>query len=191
MKQFTLLTIIFFFIGTLNLSSAEKDRSFLEKILNKDLPGGAGSRRVKKEKKVINTQPVASECKNISDKSFLEKIIRVDLPGGGVKRKVCNRNAKKKQKEDTSYPKISNTDLSVYTGTFDVIDKEGDDKTSLFGMEHKNSNLFRETFLGKFTPVTGGFVTGNSSVYLYTGVEGQYDLGLFKIMLIKVSISEL
>ena len=38
-------------------------------------------------------------------------------------------------------------DISFYTGTFDVIDKEGDDKTSLFGIEHKNPNLFRDTFI--------------------------------------------
>ena len=46
-------------------------------------------------------------------------------------------------------------DISLYTGTFDVIDKEGDDKTSLVGIEHKNPNLFRDTILGKFKPVTG------------------------------------
>ena len=63
-------------------------------------------------------------------------------------------------------------DISIYTGTFDVIDKEGDDQTTLFGIEHKNPNLFRDTFLGKFKPITGGFITGDSSVYLYTGVEG-------------------
>ena len=74
------------------------------------------------------------------------------------------------------------TDISIYTGTFDVIDKEGDDKTSLFGVEHKNPNLFRDTFLGKFKPVTGAFMTGNSSVYLYTGVEGQYGIGPLKIL---------
>ena len=50
-------------------------------------------------------------------------------------------------------------DISFYTGTFDVIDKEGDDQTSLFGIEHKNPNLFRDTFLGKFKPVTGAFMT--------------------------------
>ena len=76
----------------------------------------------------------------------------------------------------------SDTDISVYTGTFDVIDKEGDDKTSLFGIEHKNPNLFRDTFLGKFKPVTGAFMTGDSSVYLYTGVEGQYGIGPLKIL---------
>ena len=41
----------------------------------------------------------------------------------------------------------SSSDLSFYTGTFDVIDEEGDDQTTLFGIEHKNPNLFRDTFL--------------------------------------------
>ena len=74
------------------------------------------------------------------------------------------------------------SDLSFYTGTFDVIDKEGDDQTTLFGIEHKNPNLFRDTFLGKFKPVTGAFMTGNSSIYLYTGIEGQYGIGPLKIL---------
>ena len=75
-----------------------------------------------------------------------------------------------------------NNDISLYTGTFDILDKEGDDQTTLFGVEHKNPNLFRDTFLGKFKPVSGGFMTGKSSVYLYTGVEGQYGLGPLKIL---------
>ena len=75
-----------------------------------------------------------------------------------------------------------NKEISFYTGTFDVIDKEGDDQTSLFGIEHKNPDLFRDTFLGKFSPVSGGFMTGDSSVYLYTGVEGQYGIGRLKIL---------
>ena len=76
----------------------------------------------------------------------------------------------------------NNKEISFYTGTFDVIDKEGDDQTTLFGVEHKNPDLFRDTFLGKFKPVSGAFVTGNSSVYLYTGIEGQYGLGPLKIL---------
>ena len=76
----------------------------------------------------------------------------------------------------------NNKELSFYTGTFDVIDKEGDDQTTLFGVEHKNPDLFRDTFLGKFKPVSGAFLTGNNSVYLYTGVEGQYGLGPLKIL---------
>ena len=73
-------------------------------------------------------------------------------------------------------------EISFYTGTFDVIDKEGDDQTTLFGIEHKNPDLFRNTFLGKISPVSGGFMTGDSSVYLYTGIEGQYGVGRLKIL---------
>tara|TARA_A100001015_G_scaffold3528_1_gene4706 strand:+ start:45 stop:641 length:597 start_codon:yes stop_codon:yes gene_type:complete len=74
------------------------------------------------------------------------------------------------------------SNISFYTGTFDVIDKEGDDQTSLFGIEHKNPNLFRDTFLGEFKPVTGAFMTGDSSVYFYTGIEAQYGIGPLKIL---------
>tara|TARA_B100000579_G_C22695258_1_gene787074 strand:+ start:324 stop:824 length:501 start_codon:yes stop_codon:yes gene_type:complete len=74
-----------------------------------------------------------------------------------------------------------NLDISVYTGTFDVIDKEGDDQTTLIGVEHRNTDLFRNTFLGKFAPVSGAFVTGKESLYFYTGVEGQYNLGIMNI----------
>ena len=82
----------------------------------------------------------------------------------------------------SSFADEGNKDISFYTGTFDVIDKEGDDQTSLFGIEHRNPTLFRDTFLGKFSPVSGGFMTGDSSVYLYTGVEGQYGVGPLKIL---------
>ena len=54
------------------------------------------------------------------------------------------------------------TEINVYAGTFDVIDKEGDDQTSLVGFEHKNENLFRNTILGQFKPITGAFLTGDS-----------------------------
>jgi len=75
-----------------------------------------------------------------------------------------------------------NKEISVYTGTFDVIDKEGDDQSTLLGVEHRNPDLFRNTLLGKFSPVSGGFVTGDNSVYLYTGIEGQYGVGPLKIL---------
>ena len=76
----------------------------------------------------------------------------------------------------------SNNELSFYTGTFDVIDKEGDDKTTLFGIEHKNPELFRDTFLGTFKPITGAFITAKDSAYIYTGVEAQYGIGPIKIL---------
>ena len=78
-------------------------------------------------------------------------------------------------------PAKSDTGYSFYTGTFDTIDKEGDDKTKMFGVEHRNSDLFRNTILGKFSPLTGAFITKKDSVYLYTGVEADYNIGKLKI----------
>ena len=71
--------------------------------------------------------------------------------------------------------------LSFFTGQFDIIDKEGDDKTHLVGFEHNDENLFRDTFLGKFSPVSGAFITGKNSLYFYTGIQADYDLGKIKL----------
>ena len=71
----------------------------------------------------------------------------------------------------------NNTELSFYSGIFDTIDDEGDDKSNLFGLEHKNTNLFRKTFLGKISPITGAFLTDKNSMYLYTGIQADYNLG--------------
>ena len=94
-----------------------------------------------------------------------------------------NSMINKKNKSFSQKNKINDTrqNISLYTGTFDTIDKEGDEKTSLVGIEHKNENLFRDTLLGRFSPTTGGFVTGKSSVYLYTGIEADYNLGPINI----------
>ena len=80
--------------------------------------------------------------------------------------------------------KISGTEneYNFYVGTWDTIDKEGDDKTKLYGIEHSNGNLFRNTILGKFSPISGGLVTGKGSVYLYTGVQAKYELGPLDIV---------
>ncbi len=80
-----------------------------------------------------------------------------------------------------SYAEQRSKDIMLYTGEFDIIDEEGDDNTTLFGIEHKNPNLHRDTFLGKFSPVTGAFITGKNSLFVYTGIEGQYSIGPMKI----------
>jgi len=72
-------------------------------------------------------------------------------------------------------------EYSFYSGTFDTLDKEGDDQTTLMGFEHRDSDLFKNTILGKFSPITGGFISGKDSVYLYTGIEAQYGIGPLKI----------
>ena len=75
---------------------------------------------------------------------------------------------------------ISDHQYNFYTGNFDFSDNK--QKAILFGFQHQNETLERNTFLGKFSPVSGGFMTGDSSVYLYTGVEGQYGVGPLKIL---------
>jgi len=79
-------------------------------------------------------------------------------------------------------PVKSDTEYSFYVGTFDTIDKEGDDEASLYGFEHNNPILFRDTFVGKFSPITGGFITDKNSIYLYTGVQVQYEVGPLNII---------
>ena len=79
-------------------------------------------------------------------------------------------------------PVKSETEYSFYTGTFDTIDKEGDDEANLYGFEHNNPVLFRDTFVGKFSPITGGFVTDKSSIYLYTGVQAEYEIGPLNVV---------
>ena len=80
-----------------------------------------------------------------------------------------------------SQSQANDTNLSFYTGVFDTIDKEGDDQAKLVGLEHRDNNKFRNTFLGKISPITGGFVSDKNSIYLYTGVEAIYDVGLISI----------
>jgi lipid A 3-O-deacylase len=79
-------------------------------------------------------------------------------------------------------PVKSETEYSFYTGTFDTIDKEGDDEATLYGFEHNNPVLFRDTFVGKFSPITGGFITDKDSIYLYTGVQAEYEIGPLNVV---------
>jgi len=71
------------------------------------------------------------------------------------------------------------TELNVYTGLFDFSDDK--QKAGIIGLEHQNDDLFRETFLGRLSPITGGFLTENNAFYFYTGAQTEYDLGLITI----------
>ena len=66
-------------------------------------------------------------------------------------------------------------EISFFTGTFDYSDHGK--RSTLFGLEHQNENLNRDTFLGNLSPVTGFLITADNAGYLYTGVEAQYKLG--------------
>jgi len=41
--------------------------------------------------------------------------------------------------------------------------------------------LFRKSFLGKLSPITGVFLTEKSALYLYSGVQAEYELGFLTI----------
>ncbi len=94
-----------------------------------------------------------------------------------------NNPAKNKtyQKKQVKVFDEENHNISIYTGNFDINGEVGEHKTNLMGVEHKNKDLFRNTWVGRFSPTTGAFVTGEKSVYLYTGVEADYNLGLITI----------
>ena len=71
------------------------------------------------------------------------------------------------------------TEMNVYTGMFDWSDHN--QKAGLIGIQHQNDELFNETFLGRLSPITGGFLTENNAFYLYSGVQSEFNLGFMKI----------
>ncbi len=75
--------------------------------------------------------------------------------------------------------KSNETELNFFTGMFDFSDDK--QKAGIIGIQHQNDDLFRESFLGRLSPITGGFLTENNAFYLYSGVQAEYDLGFFTI----------
>ena len=49
------------------------------------------------------------------------------------------------------------TEINVFTGMFDFSDDK--QKSGIFGLQHQNDDLFRKSFLGRLSPITGGFIT--------------------------------
>ena len=70
-------------------------------------------------------------------------------------------------------------EISFYTGMFDFSD-DGQ-RAGLFGMQHQNENLTRNSFLGTLSPITGFMITENNAGYVYTGVQAQYSIGNLNI----------
>jgi len=82
--------------------------------------------------------------------------------------------------EDTyEFEELENQELNFFTGMFDFSDHK--QKAGLFGLQHQNEELFRKSFLGKLSPITGGFVTENSAFYIYTGAQADFEFGSFTI----------
>ena len=71
----------------------------------------------------------------------------------------------------------SDQQFNFFIGNFDF----SDDKQAalLYGFQHQNESLQRDSFLGNISPITGGFITENSAAYFYTGIEWNIEMGLF------------
>ena len=70
---------------------------------------------------------------------------------------------------------VQNHELNFFSGMFDFSDQK--QRAILVGFQHQNEELYRDTSLGTLSPITGGFVTENQSLYAYTGVEWNFDIG--------------
>ena len=71
------------------------------------------------------------------------------------------------------------TELNIFTGMFDFSDNK--QSSGLLGLQHQNEELFKKSFLGKLSPITGGFLTEKNAFYLYTGIQAEYELGFLTI----------
>ena len=190
MKFTVVVFISIFFMGN-NYALSGPLKIFedgLDKFIGKPIDSGLDKLRGKKKENTNSIKSAACSKKNNFFEDGIDKITGPVSRGLDklfkTEKKCVNEKVVKKNTSPSksfSYRDDSPQNISVYTGTFDTIDKEGDDKTTLMGIEHKNKDLFRNTWIGKFSPTTGAFVTKKSSIYLYTGVEVDYNLGPINI----------
>ena len=80
----------------------------------------------------------------------------------------------------TSDENLNDNEINIYSGMFDFSD-DGQ-RAALFGLEHQNETLTRESFLGTISPVTGFMLTENNAAYAYTGIQAQYKMGKLNIV---------
>ena len=76
--------------------------------------------------------------------------------------------------------KSNETELNFFTGMFDFSDDK--QKAGIIGIQHQNEDLFRESFLGTLSPITGFILTENNASYFYTGVQTQYKIGKINVI---------
>ena len=66
--------------------------------------------------------------------------------------------------------------FNFFSGVFDFTSSPKK-SSEVFGLQHSNEDLFRDTFLGKLSPITGFMMTADSASYFYTGVQAEYKIG--------------
>ena len=100
-----------------------------------------------------------------SEKKLNKKITDEDIE------KIIEQNEKEIAEDDT--------EINIFGGVFDFSDDK--QRATLAGFQHQNDDLYRKNFLGKISPITGGFITENNAFYLYSGIQSEYDLGFVTI----------
>jgi len=113
-------------------------------------------------------------CLFVNSFTFAEEKSTDNFIERGFKKIFSKKKVEEKSSEE---PQLKG--LNVYSGMFDFSD-DGQ-RASLIGIEHQNHNLYRNTLIGKISPVTGFFVTENNASYIYTGIETNYKLGRLNI----------
>ena len=83
-------------------------------------------------------------------------------------------------KSDEVKKLINPHEYNFFTGMFDFSD-DGK-KSTLVGIQHQNENLYRESFLGTISPISGFMITADNATYAYTGVQAQYKIGALNII---------
>ena len=74
-----------------------------------------------------------------------------------------------------SFADDARSGINFYSGTFDFSDNKK--SSTLFGIEHQNENLYRDTVIGRVSPITGMMITQDAAAYIYTGIEANYSVG--------------
>ena len=108
-----------------------------------------------------------------------------DLTGKGAINAETMKISKKEEEKNYSertkrlFAAKYDTEVNAYGGMFDWSDPK--QHAMLFGLQHQSDELYRESFLGTVSPITGGFITENNAFYIYSGIQWEYDVGPLRV----------
>ena len=83
-------------------------------------------------------------------------------------------------KSEENIDSFNEHEINFYSGMFDFSDHGA--RAALFGLQHQNENLTRDSFLGTLSPVSGFMLTADNARYIYTGIQAQYKLGSLNLI---------
>jgi len=122
-----------------------------------------------------------SFAKDESGCSALDILCKITGKGSEKKsnKKVTDSEIEKMIEQNEKDIADADTEINIFGGVFDFSDHK--QRATLAGFQHQNDDLFRESFVGKVSPITGGFFTENKAFYLYSGIQSEYEMGSLTI----------